>query len=220
MHAADRPDAAWWRQAVIYQIYPRSWADADGDGIGDLPGITSRLPHLRDARRRRHLALARSTPRRRTTPATTSPTTATSTRSSAPSPTPTRCSRRAHELGLRVIVDLVPNHSSDEHAWFQAALAAGAGLRRARALHVPRRQGRRRRAAAEQLGVRLRRPRLDARHRGRRHARASGTCTSSTPTQPDFDWEQPGGARPSSSRSCASGSTAASTASASTSPTA
>ena len=48
MHAADSPDAPWWRDAVIYQIYPRSWADSDGDGIGDLPGITARLPYLRD----------------------------------------------------------------------------------------------------------------------------------------------------------------------------
>ena len=41
----DRP---WWRDAVVYQVYVRSFADADGDGVGDLPGITSRLPYLRD----------------------------------------------------------------------------------------------------------------------------------------------------------------------------
>ena len=126
VHTADA-DPAWWRHAVIYQIYPRSWADGNGDGIGDLarhhrpPALPAR------PRRRRRLALALLHARRRPTPATTSPTTATSTRSSAPSPTPTPCSRRAHELGFKVIVDLVPNHSSDEHEWFQAALAAGPG---------------------------------------------------------------------------------------------
>ena len=41
-------NAPWWRSAVIYQIYPRSFADSDGDGIGDLPGIRSRLPYLRE----------------------------------------------------------------------------------------------------------------------------------------------------------------------------
>ncbi|WP_344730898.1 alpha-amylase family glycosyl hydrolase, partial [Microbacterium oryzae] len=40
-------DADWWRQAAVYQIYPRSFADANGDGIGDLRGITSRVPYLR-----------------------------------------------------------------------------------------------------------------------------------------------------------------------------
>src|SRR5215213_5518840 len=41
-------DAPWWRSAVIYQIYPRSFADSDGDGVGDLPGIRSRLPYLKE----------------------------------------------------------------------------------------------------------------------------------------------------------------------------
>ncbi|MBO9704731.1 MAG: alpha-amylase, partial [Arthrobacter sp.] len=42
------PEATWWRQAAVYQIYPRSFADANGDGIGDLRGIISRVPYLAD----------------------------------------------------------------------------------------------------------------------------------------------------------------------------
>ena len=128
----------------------------------------------------------RSTPRRSTTTATTWPTTATSTRCSAPSPTPTRCSTRAHELGLKVIVDLVPNHTSDEHEWFRAALAAGPGSpERARYLF---RDGRGRTAGTSRptTGVGLRRSRVDP---GRRTA--SGTSTSSTPPSPTSNWRNP-----------------------------
>lgn len=116
----------WWRDAVIYQVYPRSFADANGDGIGDLPGIRAKIPYLAklgiDA-----MWLS---------PFYTSP----------------MCDggydvadfrdidpmfgdladfdamvTDAHAAGLKVIVDIVPNHCSVEHEWFKAALAAGPG---------------------------------------------------------------------------------------------
>ena len=126
LHPAASADAAWWRHAVIYQIYPRSWADGDGDGIGDLPGVTARLPYLRDL----------GVDAVWLSPFYTSPQADAGydvadyrdidplfgTLADADAMV-----ARAHELGLRVIVDLVPNHTSDEHAWFRAALAAGPG---------------------------------------------------------------------------------------------
>jgi alpha-glucosidase len=45
-HASQQHSAPWWRHAVIYQVSRRSFADSDGDGVGDLPGIASRLPYL------------------------------------------------------------------------------------------------------------------------------------------------------------------------------
>src|SRR5699024_2603196 len=42
------PDRQWWRDAAVDQVYPRSFADSDGGGMGDLPGVTARLPYLRD----------------------------------------------------------------------------------------------------------------------------------------------------------------------------
>ncbi len=116
----------WWRSAVIYQIYPRSFADANGDGIGDLPGITSRLGSLADL----------GVDAIWLSPFMTSP------QKDAGYDVANYCdvdplfgtlddfdamTTEAHDNGIRVIVDLVPNHSSDAHPWFQAALAAGPG---------------------------------------------------------------------------------------------
>ncbi|MHB1062959.1 MAG: glycoside hydrolase family 13 protein [Georgenia sp.] len=116
----------WWRHAVIYQIYPRSFADSDGDGTGDLPGITARLDHLADlgvdavwispfylspqADGGYDVADYRAVDPRFGTLADADALLA-----------------RAHTLGLRVIVDLVPNHTSDQHEWFTRALRAGPG---------------------------------------------------------------------------------------------
>ena len=151
-------------------------------------------------------------------PATTSPTTATSTRSSARWPTSTRCSTRRTSRGIRVIVDLVPNHSSDQHVWFQEALAAGPGSRerarylsataRARTANCRRTTGSR--SSAARRGPAWSRPTARP---------ASGTCTCSTRRSPTSTGRTKRCAR-SSAASCASGSTGASTASASTSRTA
>ncbi|PJJ70944.1 alpha-glucosidase [Diaminobutyricimonas aerilata] len=131
-----RPDASpatttglgreWWRSAVIYQVYPRSFADGSGDGIGDLPGITERLGDLAEL----GVDAVWLSPFYR------------SPQKDAGYDVADYCDvdplfgtlddfdrmlGRAHELGLRVIVDIVPNHSSSAHRWFQEALAAAPG---------------------------------------------------------------------------------------------
>src|SRR5262249_41438657 len=109
--------AEWWRNAVFYEIYVRSFADSNGDGVGDLPGITGRLTYLREL----GVDAIWLTP-------------------FYPSPgvdhgydvsdyvdvdpqfgTLTDFDEllaSAHELGIRVIVDIVPNHTSNQHPWF------------------------------------------------------------------------------------------------------
>ncbi|QBR92355.1 glycoside hydrolase family 13 protein [Nocardioides euryhalodurans] len=116
----------WWRDAVTYQVYVRSFADSDGDGVGDLPGITARLPYLRDL----------GVDAVWLTPFYTSPQhdhgyDVADYRDVDPLfgdlDAADQLLETAHGLGLKVIVDLVPNHTSDEHVWFQQALAAGPG---------------------------------------------------------------------------------------------
>jgi alpha-glucosidase len=116
----------WWRDAVIYQVYPRSFADSDGDGMGDLPGITGRLPRLRelgvDA-----VWLSPFYP----SPQNDAGYDVADYRSVDPLfgdlGDADKLIAEAHELGLKIIVDLVPNHTSSEHAWFKEALAAAPG---------------------------------------------------------------------------------------------
>ncbi|MDO5063524.1 MAG: glycoside hydrolase family 13 protein [Actinomyces bowdenii] len=127
LDAPDRADAgAWWRDAVIYQVYPRSFADSDGDGLGDLPGIRRHVDHL----------AALGVDAVWLSPFYPSP------QVDAGYDVSDYCGVAPeygtledfdalvgdlHAAGLRVIIDLVPNHSSWDHPWFRRALAAGPG---------------------------------------------------------------------------------------------
>ncbi|MEV4555629.1 glycoside hydrolase family 13 protein [Kitasatospora sp. NPDC049285] len=116
----------WWRNAAIYQVYPRSFADGNGDGIGDLAGVRANLPYLAElgfdalwfnpwypspmADGGYDVADYRDVDPAFGTLAEAE-----------------QLIAEAAELGLRTIVDIVPNHVSDRHPWFQAALAAAPG---------------------------------------------------------------------------------------------
>jgi len=123
---ASRKERPWWRDAVTYQIYIRSFADSNGDGIGDVEGIRSRLPYLKQL----GIDAIWITPW-------------------YPSPQndhgydvsdymdiepqygtladAEKLIKATHDHGLKFIVDIVPNHTSDQHKWFQAALKAAPG---------------------------------------------------------------------------------------------
>ena len=116
----------WWRSAVIYQIYIRSFCDGDGDGLGDIAGIRSRLRYLADL----GVDAVWINPWYPSPMADAGydvsdyrdiePRFGTLDQAEA-------LLGEAHDLGLRVILDIVPNHTSDQHPWFRAALAAGRG---------------------------------------------------------------------------------------------
>lgn len=116
----------WWRHAVIYQIYPRSFADGNGDGMGDLPGVLSRLESLKE------LGIDAIW----FSPFFTSPQKDAGYDVSNYTDIDPRFGTladfdallaKAHAHGIRIIIDLVPNHSSDQHPLFQAALRASKG---------------------------------------------------------------------------------------------
>ena len=125
MRACDdrRP---WWRTAVVYEVYVRSFADSDGDGVGDVNGLRSRLPYLADL----------GVDALWVTPWYPSPMADGGYDVSDHRGIDPRLGTladvdallaEAHAVGLRVVVDLVANHTSAEHPWFRAALAGGPG---------------------------------------------------------------------------------------------
>ncbi|SDP58095.1 alpha-glucosidase [Arthrobacter sp. ok909] len=120
------PAPEWWQSAVIYEVYPRSFADGDGDGVGDLAGLIARLPYI----------AALGVDGIWMTPFQPSP------QVDQGYDVSDYCGvdplfgtmeqfdsllKQAHALGLRILLDVVPNHCSSEHPLFQAALAAGPG---------------------------------------------------------------------------------------------
>ncbi|MFT4199291.1 glycoside hydrolase family 13 protein [Gordonia sp. (in: high G+C Gram-positive bacteria)] len=122
----DPGDDRWWRNAVVYQIYPRSFADSDGDGVGDLGGIIDKIGHLEllgvDA-----IWLS---------PVMRSPMADHGYDVSDPRDIDPlfgdlaaldELIGQAHAREIRVAMDLVPNHTSDRHPWFADALAAAPG---------------------------------------------------------------------------------------------
>jgi alpha-glucosidase len=119
-------NAPWWRDAVIYEIYIRSLADGSGDGVGDIAGIRSRLPYLRDL----GMDAVWITPWY-PSPMVDGGYDVADYRDIDPlfgtlAEAETLIGE-VHQHGMRLIIDLVPNHTSNQHPWFREALAAGAG---------------------------------------------------------------------------------------------
>ena len=126
MGGRDAGHGEWWRSAAIYEVYVRSFADGSGDGVGDLAGVRARLPYLRDL----GVDALWFTPWY-PSPGADGGYDVADYRAVDPAYGTLREAEQliteARALGLRTIVDVVPNHVSDQHPWFQKALAAGPG---------------------------------------------------------------------------------------------
>jgi alpha-glucosidase len=116
----------WWRGAAIYQVYVRSFADGDGDGTGDLAGVRSRLPYLADL----GIDAIWFNPWY-PSPMDDGGYDVSDYRDIEPAfgslAEAEKLIEEAHNLGIKIIIDIVPNHCSDEHPWFAAAVQAGRG---------------------------------------------------------------------------------------------
>jgi alpha-glucosidase len=121
-----RRDGPWWRSAVVYQVYIRSFADANGDGVGDIAGLRSRLTYIAEL----GVDAIWVNPWYRS-PMKDAGYDVSDLRAIDPQFGTLDDAKGlivdAHEAGLRVLLDLVPNHLSDEHEWFQQALGAEPG---------------------------------------------------------------------------------------------
>jgi alpha-glucosidase len=118
--------APWWSRAVFYQVYPRSFHDSDADGVGDLDGVTAKLDYLK----------ALGVDAIWLNPVTVSPMADHGYDVADPRDVDPlfggigaldRLIEAAHRLNIKITMDLVPNHTSSQHPWFQAALAASPG---------------------------------------------------------------------------------------------
>ena len=170
---------------MIYQIYPRSFADANGDGIGDLDGVRAKLPYLADLGVDA-IWLSPFYP----SPQADAGYDVSDYRDVDPIFGTLDDARaliaEAHDHGLRIIIDLVPNHTSYLHEWFQAALAAATGQRRAGPLPLPRRHGAGRDRCRRTTGSPT-----SAVPAGPGCRTASGTCTCSPRSSPTWTGPTP-----------------------------